>query len=97
MLIIADCHHIIEFEFYLGDKLRRRQSLAKANLLIDHLTSFRDALAREIELIENSRRASSRGQKATAETPTLCRETARHPRAALFQSVRNGSVAGFSK
>jgi hypothetical protein len=57
MLIIADCHHIVEFEFYLGDKTRRRQSLAKANLLIDHLTSFRDALEKEIELIENSKKS----------------------------------------
>lgn len=57
MLIIGDCHRVVEFEFYLGDKTRRRQSLAKANLLIDHLTRFRDALAKEIELIENFKRA----------------------------------------
>ena len=53
ILTIADCRRRIELEFFLGDKTRRRQSLAKINLLIDFLTSFRDALANEIELIEN--------------------------------------------
>lgn len=53
MLTIADCRRKIELEFFLGDKIRRRQSLAKINLLIDFLTSFRDALAEEIKLIED--------------------------------------------
>jgi hypothetical protein len=57
MLIIADCHRTVEFEFYLGDKTRRRQSLAKADLLINFLTNFRDALAKEIELIENFKKS----------------------------------------
>jgi len=52
MLIIADCHHVTEFEFYLGSKKHRRQSLAKANLLIQFLTAYRDALKREADLIE---------------------------------------------
>ena len=52
MLTIADCHRKIELEFFLGDKTKRRQSLTKINLLINILTSFRDALAKEIELIE---------------------------------------------
>jgi hypothetical protein len=53
MLTIADCRRKIELEFFLGDKTDRRRSLAKINLLIDFLTSFRDALAEEIKLIEN--------------------------------------------
>jgi hypothetical protein len=53
MLILADCHHRIELEFFLGNKQARRRSLAKINLLIDTLTCFRDALAKESNLIEN--------------------------------------------
>jgi hypothetical protein len=52
MLLIADCHRVTEFEFYLGSKKHRRQALAKANLLIQFLTAYRDALKREIDLIE---------------------------------------------
>ena len=52
MITIADCHRRIQLEFFLGDKTRRRQSLSKINLLIDILTSFRDALAKEIAAIE---------------------------------------------
>jgi hypothetical protein len=52
MLIIADCHRIVEFEFYLGTRMHRRLSLAKLNHLIDTLTRFRDALKREADLID---------------------------------------------
>ena len=57
MLTIADCHRSIELEFFLGDKAARRRSLTKINLLINFLTSFRDALVREIELIENLKKS----------------------------------------
>ena len=53
MLIIADCHRSVEFEFYLGNRRARRLSLAKINLLIQFLTAFRDALAKESKLIDN--------------------------------------------
>ena len=52
LLTIADCKRIIRLEFALGHKRERRRSLAKINLLINVLTSFRDALVREISLIE---------------------------------------------
>src|ERR1044072_7489379 len=55
MLIIADCNRSIEFEFYLGTKQHRRQSLAKINLLIKFLTAFRDALLHEVAAIEKSK------------------------------------------
>ena len=55
MIIIADCSRAIEFEFYLGSKRHRRQSLAKINLLIATLTAFRDALMREIAAIEKGK------------------------------------------
>ena len=55
MLTIADCRRRIELEFFLGSKRNRRLSLAKINLLIKILTAFRDALAKEISLIEKSK------------------------------------------
>jgi hypothetical protein len=55
MVIIADCKSVIKLEFFLGNKRSRRISLAKINLLIDVLTRFRDALTKEIELIEKEK------------------------------------------
>ena len=52
LIFLADCKRMIQLEFFLGTKRHRRISLAKINLLIDVLTSFRDALAKEIALIE---------------------------------------------
>ncbi len=55
MLTIADCRRRIQLEFFLGTKRTRRISLAKINLLIKVLTSFRDALQKEISLIEKAK------------------------------------------
>lgn len=55
MVIIADCKRAIQLEFFLGTKKDRRISLSKINLLVDILTNFREALAREIELIEKAK------------------------------------------
>jgi hypothetical protein len=55
MLTIADCRRRVQFEFFLGTKRERRRSLAKINLLIAILTRFRDALAKEIALIEKAK------------------------------------------
>lgn len=55
LIYLADCKRVIELEFFLGTERHRRISLAKINLLIDVLTSFRDALAREIALIERTK------------------------------------------
>jgi hypothetical protein len=57
LIIIGDCKRMIKLEFFLGTKKSRRTSLAKINLLIDVLTRFRDALAKEISLLdkENNR------------------------------------------
>jgi len=52
MLTIADCKRIIQLEFFLGTKRARKVSLAKIDLLIRILTSFRAALAKEIASIE---------------------------------------------
>jgi hypothetical protein len=55
LLIIANCDRHIALEFCLGNRTHRRRSLAKLNLLIKVLTAFRDALTKEIALIEKSK------------------------------------------
>ena len=52
LIFIADCHRIIRLEFFLGTARARRISLSKIDLLIKVLTQFRDALTKEITLIE---------------------------------------------
>ena len=54
MLTIADCKRAIQLEFFLGTRKARRVSLAKIDLLINILTRFRIALAKEIALIEKA-------------------------------------------
>ena len=49
---IGDCKRAIMLEFFLGNARYRRLSLRKINLLIDVLTQFREALAKEIAAIE---------------------------------------------
>ena len=55
LVTIADCKRVINLEFFLGTKQARRMALRKINLLIDVLTRFRDALAKEIALIEKAK------------------------------------------
>ena len=52
MLTIADCHRSVQLEFFLGTRRACQTSLAKIDLLIRILTSFRAALAKEIAAIE---------------------------------------------
>jgi len=52
MLTIADCRRTVQLEFFLGTRRARQMSLAKIDLLLKILTSFRAALAREIALLE---------------------------------------------
>jgi len=54
-IVIADCHRSVHFEFHLGSPRARRISLAKIDLLLKVLSGFRDALAREIALIEKGK------------------------------------------
>ncbi|HEX7774417.1 MAG TPA: hypothetical protein VF435_18480 [Pyrinomonadaceae bacterium] len=64
LLTFADCKHIIQYEFFLGTKEARRIALKKINLLIDVLTQFRDALQKEITLIEKGESRGNRARKA---------------------------------
>jgi hypothetical protein len=64
---LADCKGIIQYEFFRGTKQARRNSLRKVNLLIDVLTQFRDALTKEIALIEEGE-SSGQSPKKTGTT-----------------------------
>lgn len=55
VLYLADCHRQIALEFCIGNARHRRVSLKKIDLLINVLTAFRDALIKEISLIEKSK------------------------------------------
>jgi hypothetical protein len=52
ILTLADCHRVVEIEFPLTNPYLRKQSLAKADLLLEVLGAFRDGLHAEAELIE---------------------------------------------
>ncbi|HEY6805430.1 MAG TPA: hypothetical protein VI306_17765 [Pyrinomonadaceae bacterium] len=62
MVTLADCRRKVEFEFFLGNVTARRQSLAKIEVLIRVLTSFRDALLREAGLIVAFETKGKRGR-----------------------------------
>ena len=64
MVTIADCKRVVQLEFSLGTKSDRRISLAKIDLLIKVLMQFRAALAKEISLIEATKKhKSTKGTK----------------------------------
>jgi hypothetical protein len=58
MLTLADCHRSVQFEFFLGNAMFRRQSLAKIDLLLKVLNGFRAALIKEARLIADFEKAS---------------------------------------
>lgn len=51
MLTLADCRRRIDLEFILSTAIKRRQSQAKIDLLLEVLAQFRAALAAEAQLI----------------------------------------------
>jgi hypothetical protein len=55
IVTVADCHRTISIEFCIGNEQYRRISVAKIDLLINVLSAFRDALGREIDLIEKAK------------------------------------------
>lgn len=70
MLTLADCRRRIELEFCLSTALKRRQSLAKIDLLLEVLTQFRASLGAEAQLIadrEKMGRAAKKGRSKRAE------------------------------
>jgi len=52
LIFLSDCRRQIVLEFFLGTEQDRKISLKKINLLIDAFTQFREALTKEITLIE---------------------------------------------
>ena len=70
MLTIADCNRSIRLEFFLGNAIARRQSLAKIDRLLAVLNDFRAALIREAQLItrfEAGRRPTIHTKQAVEE------------------------------
>jgi hypothetical protein len=59
MLTIADCRRSIRLDFFLGNALARRRSLAKIDQLLKILKEFRAALFREAQLIDSHSRKQS--------------------------------------
>ena len=67
MLTIADCRRSIQLEFFLGNAMFRRQSLAKIDLLLKILNGFRTALFREASLLSENERKGRKNFKSTQE------------------------------
>jgi len=63
VLIIADCNRRVTLDFSLSNQYLRKRHLAKANRLVQVLTDFRDALAKEVTLIEKNRNRSTRSTR----------------------------------
>lgn len=57
LLIVADCDRRITLEFPVGNPRSRKKSRAKIQRFADVVNGFRDALFREIELIEKAQKA----------------------------------------
>lgn len=70
ILTIADCRRRILIDFCLGTKRARRTGIAKINLLIEVLTRFRDALLKELELIEKFEQAGKKKRRNNASENT---------------------------
>lgn len=54
-LTMADCGRVVSFDFDLSTPGARRNSLRKADIMIETLTEFRRALAAEARLAERRR------------------------------------------
>ena len=54
LLIIADCERRIMLKFHVGSRKARKQARAKIDRLAQVVNGFRDALLKEIELIDKA-------------------------------------------
>jgi hypothetical protein len=53
MLHLADCHRLVEIEFFMGTARARRLSLQKIDKIVQTISQFREALHNECQLIES--------------------------------------------
>ena len=74
MLTLADCHRSIQFEFFLGTAMFRRESLAKIDLLLKVLNGFRAALLKEAKLIADYEKVNRHGGVAKS-SPSSSKKT----------------------
>jgi hypothetical protein len=56
MVVIADCHRIINLEFFMGTPAARQASLRKIDGLLNTLSVAKAALYKQNELIEKTRK-----------------------------------------
>src|SRR5688572_26197094 len=61
LLIIADCERRIMLKFHVSSPKARKQARAKIDRLAQVVSNFRNALIREIELIDKADAQRSRG------------------------------------
>ena len=54
LLIIADCDRRIMLHFHVSSPKARRQARAKIDRLVQVVSNFRNALIKELELIDNA-------------------------------------------
>ena len=62
LLIIADCEHRVMIKFHIGSPRSRKKARAKVDKLAQVVSNFRDALIREIELIDKAAAPRSKGE-----------------------------------
>jgi hypothetical protein len=63
---IASCHEDIELHFSLATRAERENSLHKANKLAEVINEFRDAIEKEIGIIEEREGAQQHTRAASA-------------------------------
>lgn len=69
MLTLADSRRRVQLEFFLGTKRGRRESLKKIDLMMLHLHQFREALRKELSLIEkHEAKSKSKPRKTNHDT-----------------------------
>ena len=56
VLDIADCSRVVQLDFDMETAVQRRNAIAKANLLVDVITQFRDALVVSAEQVARRQR-----------------------------------------
>jgi hypothetical protein len=56
MVVIADCHRVINLEFFMGTPAARQASLSKIDGLLDTLTAVKTTLYKQNELIKKARK-----------------------------------------
>lgn len=63
-LTLSDCYRQVSYDFNLYDKESRRAALYKIRRIAETINVFRDALEKEVELIESVQKPKAKTAKA---------------------------------